>query len=124
MRASHVVAVDPATLVDAEPNGWVSLGEVDGVAYCHVGRTAPVVRMLWSGAGDMMDPATYTPLADGEDAPADAIVAVRGGRVDLPWGDAFDLVFDPSPAPFAWEDFAAAHPTLAGQLRPHQWAGE
>jgi hypothetical protein len=132
MRSSHIVAVDPATLVDASESGWAYLGTVGGVAYCTVSRAAPVERLLYLGTGNLLDHASYRPLTDGEEPPEDAIIAVVGERPPLPWGEEFTLVFDPSPEPFRWDDFAAAHPALAspldsdepGPLRPLVWAGE
>jgi len=122
MRSSHIVAVNPATLADAQPHGWVELGQVDGMAYCHC---APSRLRRFLGAsiqnGAFVFDRELTPDEHPEDG---AVVAVVGDLPPAPWGDAFDLVFDPSPAPFAWADFAAEHPALAGQLRPHQWAGE
>jgi len=132
MRSSHIVAVDPATLVDASENGWAYLGTIDNVAYCTVGRTTKVIRLLYTGTGNMLDPNNYIELAEGEEVPKDATIAVRNERGPLPWGLDFTLIYDPTPEPFRWDDFAAAHPDLAapldseepGPLRPLVWAGE
>ena len=53
------------------------------------------------------------------------------------FADEADVLYDPDPQPFAWENFAAAYPALAASpgededgnplpsvLTPHQWAGE
>lgn len=41
--------------------------------------------------------------------------------LDLPEAE---VLYDPTPQPFVWDNFAAAHPELAESLVPHQWAGE
>jgi hypothetical protein len=53
------------------------------------------------------------------------------------WIEAASVLYDPSPDPFRWAEFAAAHPDLGASLgndvdgnplpsalMPHQWAGE
>jgi hypothetical protein len=136
MRPSHIVAVDPSLLADADPSGWVPLGTVDGLTYCHVAPHAEPRRFL---GGTVTDGAlSYTrELAPDEDAPEGATVMVVGERPPLPWGEDYELVYDPSPNPFRWADFALAHPDLAASpgededghpippaLTPHAWAGE
>jgi hypothetical protein len=133
MRSSHIVAVDPAHLTDA-PSGFVVLGHLDGLAYCHVAPTREVVRL----AGGRIEGGQiqYDRIL-GPDEPDEDLMLVVGERGPLPWGDKATVIFDPTPEPFAWADFAKAHPDLAAErgvdkegnpvppvLTPHGWAGE
>jgi hypothetical protein len=136
MRPSYIVAVDPSLLADANPSGWIPIGTVDGLTYCHVAPASEPRRFVGATLTDGQ--IAYTrELAPDEDAPEDAIVMVVGEYPPLPWADDYTMVYDPSPEPFAWDAFAAAHPALAassGQdedghplppaLTPHGWAGE
>jgi hypothetical protein len=132
MRSSHIVAVDPAHLTDA-PSGFVVLGTLDDLAYCHVAPTREVVRI---SQGTITDGQVAGRVL-GPDEPDEDGMLVVGERGPLPWGEDFTLVFDPSPEPFAWDDFAAEHPELAASpgddedgnplppvLIPHGWSGE
>jgi hypothetical protein len=136
MRSSHIVAVDPSLLADATPSEWVPLGTVDGLTYCHVAPASEPRRFV--GATITDGQIAYTrELAPDEDAPEGETVMVVGEQAPLPWGEDFTLVYDPTPEPFKWEDFAAEFPELAespgenedgnplpSPLMPHQWAGE
>jgi hypothetical protein len=133
MRSSHIVAVDPTALVDAQESGWAYLGTVDGVAYCTVGRYDEPRYFLDGVVADGQLVGQELSAAEAAEAvAAGATVMVWGERPPLPWGEDYTLVFDPSPEPFRWDDFAAAHPDLAapldsdepGPLRPLVWAGE
>lgn len=112
MRSSSIVRIAPDALTDE--SGYVRLGTVDGWAYVHLApwREPQEVTATWGA----------TLIAE----------SVRPS-----FADAAEVVYDPTPAPFRWADFAAAHPDLAASpgededgnplppaLMPHCWAGE
>lgn len=110
MRSSHIVAIDPAQ-VHGE-SGYVLLGEINGLAYVHLAPWQEPQAIVFPN-GDLTNP---QPSGDGMQA---VIESPRPA-----WADEAEVVYDPTPAPFVWAEFAAAHPELAAQLTPHQWAGE
>lgn len=123
IRSSYVVAVDSALVVDGTPAGTVALGVVDGLAYLHVQPTVAPRRFVGAMLADG-EIRYERELAPGEPEPDEGFVLVVGEPVSLPWRDDVALVYDPTPSPFAWDEFAAAHPEIAGQCVPHAWANE
>jgi len=80
MRSSHIVAVDPATLVDQSEHGWAFLGTVNGVAYCTVGRYAEP-RYFLDGV------VTDGRLVGHELTAAEAAEALAAGATVMVWGE-------------------------------------
>lgn len=121
---SKILTVSPEYITGTDSiAGAVPLGIIDGLAYVHVAPEAAPVRLVHTG-GNLIDAANYREVAKGEALPEDAIAMVVGEQPPFPWGDDYTLIYDPSPAPFAWDVFTEAMPELAEQLMPHQWAGE
>lgn len=110
MRASYIATIAPDALTD-EP-GYVLLGTIDGLAYVHFAPYHEPQTIVFPN-GDLTNP---QPEGEG-----------MVGVVEVPrpsFAEDAVVVFDPTPAPFRWADFEAAHPDLAAGLSPHQWAGE
>jgi hypothetical protein len=110
MRSSRIVTIAPDALT--EPSGFVVLGTIDELAYVHLAPWQEPRAIVFPN-GDLTNP-----QAEGEGM--QAVV-----ESPLPsWVEDAEVVYDPTPAPFRWDEFAAAHPALADTLTPHQWAGE
>jgi hypothetical protein len=118
MHPSRIATI-PADAV-TEESGYVVLGTIDGLAYVHLAPFYDPVRVFFPN-GDLTRPRVLGP--DEPDPDAEGMLAVQES-VRPSWAADAVPVFDPSPNPFRWDDFAAAHPDLAATLTPHQWAGE
>lgn len=110
MRSSHIVSIAPDNIDGG--SGYVLLGEVDGLAYVHLAPWQEPRTVVFPN-GDLTNP-----QPDGE-----GMQAVFESPRPSFYADA-TIVYDPTPAPFVWAEFAVAHPDLAASLMPHQWAGE
>lgn len=110
MRSSHIVSIAPDKIDDGA--GYVLLGTIGPLAYVHLAPWQEPRTVVFPN-GDLTNPQTE---GDGMSA------TIESPRP--PWADEATVVYDPTPAPFRWEHFAAAHPTIAAKLTSHQWAGE
>jgi hypothetical protein len=110
MHSSRIVTIAPDALT--EEAGFVLLGVIDGLAYVHLAPWHEPQTVVFPN-GDLTNP---QPSGEG-----------LSGVIESPlpsWATSAVVVYDPSPAPFRWDAFAAAEPDLAASLMPHQWAGE
>jgi hypothetical protein len=123
MPSSCIATVDPSVL--DEQAGYVLLGIVNNIAYVHLTPYCEPQTVVFPN-GDLTNP---QPEGDG-----------MQGIVECPrpsWAADAVILYDPTPDPFRWTAFAAAHPELADSpgddphgnplpppLMPHQWAGE
>jgi hypothetical protein len=110
MRSSHIVSIAPAKIDGG--SGFVILGEIAGLAYVHFAPWQEPRTVVFPH-GDLTNP---QPSGDGMTA------TIESPRPD--WADEATIVYDPTPEPFVWGEFVAAHPKIASKLTPHQWAGE
>lgn len=110
MRSSRIVSIAPDALTEA--SGFVVLGTIDGLAYVHLAPWQEPQTIVFPN-GDLTNP-----QAEGEGMQAVVESPLQS------WVEDAEVVYDPTPAPFRWEAFAAAEPDLAAVLMPHQWAGE
>lgn len=123
MRSSYIATSTPDSL--AEESGYVMLGTVDGLAYVHFAPETEAQQIVFPN-GDLTNP-----QLDGE-----GMVGIFERSRPSFEADA-KVLYDPTPEPFRWDNFADAFPALAkspvenadGQplpspLMPHQWAGE
>lgn len=131
MASSHIVTLSPDALTDE--SGGVLLGIVDGLAYVHIGPLADPVRVFFPN-GDLTRPQVLAPNEPDPEAPG--MIAIQETPRPSYLANA-DVLYDPTPAPFRWAEFADAFPALATSLgddpdgtplppvlTPHQWAGE
>jgi hypothetical protein len=123
MRSSYIATIAPDSLTNE--SGYVLLGTIDGLAYVHFSATRAPQTVVFRN-GDLTNP-----QPDGE-----GMVGVF--EFPRPSFEAqAEVLFDPTPLPFHWADFAAEFPELAespgddedgnplpSPLMPHQWAGE
>lgn len=124
MRPSYLISTDPKHLPSlGAVDGAALLGVIGKLAYAHIAPEQPPRRFVNAQlTGGVL---TFErELGPDEPAPDGAPVLVVGERPPFPWGDDYTVVYDPAPAAFQWATFAAAKPTLAAQLLPHEWAGE
>jgi hypothetical protein len=115
---SRIARIPTASLTPE--SGYVVLGYDGTDAIVHLAPFYDPVRVFFP-RGDLSRPQVLGP--DEPDPDAEGMLAVS--ECPRPsWDGYADTIYDPSPNPFRWEDFAAAHPDLAATLTPHQWAGE
>jgi hypothetical protein len=110
MHSSRIVTIAPDALT--EESGYVLLGTIDGEAYVHLAPWHEPQTIVFPH-GDLTDP---QPEGEG-----------MQGVVESPlpsWASEAVTLYDPTPLPFRWDEFAALHPEVASVLMPHQWAGE
>lgn len=110
MQSSYIASIAPDKLTDE--SGYVTLGTIDGLVYVHFAPWVEPQPVVFPN-GDLTNP-----QPDGE-----GMQAVFESPRPSFYADA-TIVYDPTPAPFVWAEFAVAHPDLAASLMPHQWAGE
>ena len=131
MHASIIATIDPEAIT--EGSGYVHLGTIDGLAYVHLAPYADPVRVFFPN-GDLTRPQVLGP--DEPDPTAEGIIAIA--ETPRPaWAVDAVTIYDSTPEPFRWAEFADAHPELGASpgndvdgnplpsaLMPHQWAGE
>jgi hypothetical protein len=126
MRPSRIIAVDPKYLTEHTPNGWVCLGQVDGLAYIHEAPQRKERIFLYKGDGNMVDVASYVEIESRDQAGPDDVLMIVGETGIPPWAtdEGLRVIHDSAPDAFTWEAFEKAQPDLAAVLTPHQWSGE
>ena len=123
MRSSYIATIAPDKLT--EESGYILLGVIDDLAYVHFAPWREPQTVVFPN-GDLTNP---QPDGDGMQAVTES--------PHPSFADEADVLYDPTPEPFQWEDFAAEFPELAespgededgnplpSPLMPHQWAGE